>query len=158
MSENLAVPRILPNFVSDKYIHDQTRLMNTLNGRQDTDILFSRTVKAGRRVYYVDVKQDRRGGYYVSVTESKRVRDGIDGQNPLFEKHKIFLYREDLEKFIEAFSAAAEFAANQPAPEQSESQGTDVGDSSAVTEQPTETEPEDNEAPSGSDGDFSVEF
>lgn len=97
--------------------------MNTFNDRQDSDILFSRTVKAGRRVYYVDVKQDRRGGFYVSVTESKRVRDGLDGQPPVFEKHKIFLYREDLDKFMEAFSAAAEFAAGQPAAERSESGG-----------------------------------
>ena len=88
--------------------------MDTINDRHDADILFSRTVKAGRRVYYVDVKQDRRGGFYVSVTESKRVRDGQEGQPPVFEKHKIFLYREDLEKFIEAFTAAADFAKSQP--------------------------------------------
>ena len=88
--------------------------MGTFGDRHDSDILFSRMVKAGRRIYYVDVKQDRRGGYYVSVTESKRVRDAQEGQSPLFEKHKIFLYREDVYKFMEAFSAAADFAVKQP--------------------------------------------
>ena len=132
--------------------------MDTLNGRNDSDILFSRTVKAGRRVYYVDVKQDRSGGYYVSVTESKRVRDGIEGQNPVFEKHKIFLYREDLEKFQEAFSAAADFAAGQPAVERVAPQDNPVEKTSAEAEPQVEAEPETNESPAELSGDFSVEF
>lgn len=75
----------------------------------DNEILFSRTVKAGKRIYYVDVKRDRKGGYYISITESKRLRDAMDGGRPMFEKHKIFLYREDLEKFQSAFTAATNF-------------------------------------------------
>lgn len=75
----------------------------------DSDILFSRVVKAGKRVYYIDVKSDRRGEYYLSMTESKRVKDGTDTERPVFEKHKIFLYREDLQKFFEAFGEAVQF-------------------------------------------------
>lgn len=78
-----------------------------------TAILFSRTVKAGKRVYYVDVKQDRRGEFYLSFTESKRVQDGTELSAPVFEKHKIFLYREDMMKFGEAFREAVAFVESQ---------------------------------------------
>lgn len=78
--------------------------------KMDNEILFSKSVKAGKRVYYIDVKQDRHGELYLSLTESKRLRDSGDGERPVFEKHKIFLYREDLERFMEAFQAAASFA------------------------------------------------
>ncbi len=73
------------------------------------DILFSRTVKAGKRVYYLDVKCDRRGEYYISMTESKRLKDQGDALHPVFEKHKIFLYREDLEKFLHALGEVADY-------------------------------------------------
>ncbi len=78
--------------------------------RNDKEILFSRTVKAGKRIYYIDVKRDRKGEFYISMTESKRLKDnGGDTAHPSFEKHKIFLYREDLEKFQHAFNAVAQF-------------------------------------------------
>ena len=72
--------------------------------KKENDILFSRTVKAGKRVYYIDVKCDRKGDFYLSLTESKRLKDVDDMQKPMFEKHKIFLYREDLNKFQRALS------------------------------------------------------
>ena len=75
----------------------------------DSDILFSRVVKAGKRVYYIDVKSDRRGEYYLAMTESKRVKDGTENERPGFEKHKIFLYREDMLKFFEAFGDAVHY-------------------------------------------------
>lgn len=82
----------------------------------DNEILFSKTVKAGKRIYYIDVKRDRKGEFYLSMTESKRLKDvNNNALHPTFEKHKIFLYREDLEKFIDALYDAAEFTkANAP--------------------------------------------
>ena len=80
----------------------------------DSDILFSRVVKAGKRVYYIDVKSDRRGEYYLAMTESKRVKDGSENERPVFEKHKIFLYREDMLKFFEAFGDAVHLWENTP--------------------------------------------
>jgi len=77
--------------------------------RMEGDILFSRAVKAGKRVYYLDVKHDRRGEYYISLTESKRLKDQGDALHPVFERHKIFLYREDLEKFVHAFAEVADY-------------------------------------------------
>lgn len=79
----------------------------------DNDILYSNTVKAGKRIYYIDVKCDRKGEYYLSITESKRLKDQGDSGHFVFEKHKIFLYREDLEKFQQAFNDAANFAIEQ---------------------------------------------
>lgn len=77
--------------------------------RADNEILFSRVVKAGKRVYYIDVKRDRRDEFYVSMTESKRVKEGTEAERPVFEKHKIFLYREDMLKFLAALTDAAQF-------------------------------------------------
>lgn len=45
----------------------------------------------------------------MSITESKRVKDATIETRPVFEKHKIFLYREDMKRFISAFMAAAEY-------------------------------------------------
>lgn len=49
---------------------------NTPNGTE-ADILFSRTVKAGQRVYYIDVKKNKRGDNYLSITESKKMISGM---------------------------------------------------------------------------------
>ena len=78
--------------------------------RSDSEILFTRSLKAGKRIYYIDVKEDRRGEFYISMTESKRVKDGTEETAPLFEKHKIFLYREDAERFLECLREVADFA------------------------------------------------
>lgn len=96
---------------------DENKLLNksepisiTINIMTEiNEILFSRTMKAGRRMYYIDVKQDKNDEYYLSVTESKRVKDGTEFEKPVFEKHKIFLYREDLLKFNDAFQEAMDF-------------------------------------------------
>ena len=53
--------------------------------RIDNEILFSKTVKAGKRVYYIDVKRDRKGEFYISMTESKRVKDSENSLHPTFE-------------------------------------------------------------------------
>lgn len=78
--------------------------------RIDSEILFSKTVKAGKRIYYIDVKKDRKDELYLSLTESKRLKEQGDVNHPVFEKHKIFLYREDLNKFLSAFTEAADYA------------------------------------------------
>lgn len=70
----------------------------------DRDLVFSEAVKAGKRIYYFDVKQSKNGERYVSITESKKIVEGTF-ENPRisFEKHKIFLYKEDYDKFLNAF-------------------------------------------------------
>lgn len=77
--------------------------------KTDSEILFSRMVKAGKRIYYIDVKRDRRDEYYMAITESKRVKDATETSKAVFEKHKIFLYREDVAKFKEAFCEVSDY-------------------------------------------------
>jgi hypothetical protein len=73
----------------------------------DREELFSRAVRAGKRTYFFDVKSTRRGEYYLTLTESKK-RFSRDGKFH-FEKHKIFLYKEDFEKFIEGMTETIEY-------------------------------------------------
>lgn len=81
---------------------------------RDIDILFSRTVKAGQRIYYIDVKQNRRGEMYLSITESKKMLSGSPEMPQVsYEKHKIFLFREDFSKFNEALSEAFNFVTSE---------------------------------------------
>lgn len=68
--------------------------------------VYSKPVKAGKRTYFFDVKATRNQDYYVTVTESKKKFDS-DG-NSTYEKHKIFLYKEDFDKFAEGLKEAIE--------------------------------------------------
>ena len=79
----------------------------------DAEILFSRAVKAGKRVYYLDVKSDRRGETYLALTESKRVMRP-DSETAQFEKHKIFIYPEEFDKFKGAFEEVLDYARQHP--------------------------------------------
>ena len=69
---------------------------NSENIREE---IFSKVVRAGKRTYFLDVKATRRNDYYLTITESKK-RFNRDGRH-YFEKHKIFLYKEDFEKFTD---------------------------------------------------------
>ena len=69
--------------------------------------IFSRAVRAGKRTYFFDVKATRRNDYFLTITESKK-RFQKDGRF-FFEKHKIFLYKEDFEKFADGFQEVIEF-------------------------------------------------
>lgn len=63
------------------------------------DEIFSKSVRAGKRTYFFDVKATKSDDLYLTITESKK-RYNDDG-NFFFEKHKLFLYKEDFEKFEE---------------------------------------------------------
>ena len=66
------------------------------------DEVFSKAVRAGKRTYFFDVKATRAEDYYLTITESKR-RFNNDNQKFHFEKHKLFLYKEDFDKFKDGF-------------------------------------------------------
>ena len=76
---------------------------------REREEVFSKKVRAGKRTYFFDVKATRSNDYYITVTESKkRLEDGV------FIKHKIFLYKEDFEKFAEGLKDTIEYIkANQ---------------------------------------------
>lgn len=90
---------------------------------KEAEILFSRTVKAGQRIYYIDVKQNRKGEMYLSITESKKMLSGPqDMPQVSYEKHKIFLFKEDFGKFEDALRKALNFVKDEQgeAPEREE--------------------------------------
>ncbi len=72
--------------------------------------IFSKAVRAGKRTYFFDVKATRRNDYYLTLTESKK-RFNKEGR-PFYEKHKIFLYKEDFDKFTEGLTEAVRFIKN----------------------------------------------
>ncbi len=76
----------------------------TDNLRQE---IFSETVRAGKRTYFFDVKATRKNEYYLTVTESKK-RFNREGDF-FYEKHKIFLYKEDFDKFSDALVSTLGF-------------------------------------------------
>lgn len=76
----------------------------------ERDILFSKTIKAGQRIYYVDVKRNRKEELYLSITESKKMLSGnADMPQVSYEKHKIFLYAEDFQKFLTSLTEAMDY-------------------------------------------------
>ncbi|MCQ2342091.1 MAG: PUR family DNA/RNA-binding protein [Paludibacteraceae bacterium] len=73
----------------------------SFDDKKEPEIVYSHSVKAGKRIYYLDVKKSRNDDLYLCITESKK-KQGIEDEVPQFEKHKVFLYREDFDHFKEA--------------------------------------------------------
>lgn len=76
--------------------------------------IYSQRVRAGKRTYFFDVKSTRSNDYYLTITESKR-RYKDDGF--YYEKHKIFLYKEDFDKFITALQETVGHVKSELMPE-----------------------------------------
>lgn len=83
----------------------------------DKEIVFSKAIKAGKRIYYLDVKKNRKDEMFLAITESKKIISG-DGEEAQvsFEKHKIFLYKEDFEKFTTGLQQAIQFITDEQGP------------------------------------------
>ena len=86
---------------------------------RDKEEIFSRTVRAGKRTYFFDVKATIAEERYLTITESKRRFNNEQGKF-FYEKHKLFLYREDFEKFVNGLNDAIEFIQTGKAPERTE--------------------------------------
>ena len=69
--------------------------------------VFSKPVRAGKRTYFFDVKTTKGNDYYLTITESKKRFEDDGSRN--FEKHKIFLYKEDFDKFSEGLQEVLEY-------------------------------------------------
>lgn len=83
--------------------------MNEYDKREDfeQEEIFSEVVRAGKRTYFFDVKSTKNDDYYITITERKR-RYEEDGSFRI-EKHKIFLYKEDFDKFGEGLESVINF-------------------------------------------------
>ncbi len=80
--------------------------------------VFSKAVRAGKRTYFFDVKVTRNNDHYLTITESKK---SVNDETVSFEKHKIFLYKEDFEKFLIGFQEACDFINEPSSVQQAES-------------------------------------
>ncbi|MCB0804239.1 MAG: DUF3276 family protein [Bacteroidales bacterium] len=109
----------MEEFEKKEQENDQERDSNQHDSQRHE--IFSETVRAGKRTYFFDVKSTRAGEYYLTITESKR-RFNNDQGKFFYEKHKLFLYKEDFEKFSEGLNSAIEFIqSGQPHDPKSES-------------------------------------
>ena len=80
----------------------------TLDNNGYRDEIFTKRVRAGKRTYFFDVKATKsEKDFYITITESKRI-----GEDE-YEKHKIFLYKEDFDKFKEALAETVEHVQSQ---------------------------------------------
>ncbi|MDT8308181.1 MAG: DUF3276 family protein [Bacteroidales bacterium] len=70
--------------------------------------VYSKSVRAGKRTYFFDVKSTKSDEYYLTITESKRRFNNENGKF-FYEKHKLFLYKEDFEKFSEGLTDVISF-------------------------------------------------
>ena len=84
---------------------------------REKDIVYSQAIKAGKRIYYLDVKRNKKDELFLSITESKKIVQGEGPDAPFsFEKHKIFLYREDFEKFMNGLNEAVQYIVDAQGP------------------------------------------
>ncbi len=77
--------------------------------------IFSKVLRAGRRTYFFDVRETKAGDYYLTITESKR-QTNEDGSY-YYKKHKIYLYKEDFDKFKENLNEIMDFIIREKGPE-----------------------------------------
>ena len=77
---------------------------------REQEIIFSKSIKAGKRIYYLDVKRNRKDDLFVAITQSKKIVSGFDEDVQVsYEKHKIFLYKEDFDKFADGLQEVIDF-------------------------------------------------
>jgi hypothetical protein len=103
--------------------------------------IFSKAVRAGKRTYFFDVKATRNDEYYLTITESKK-RYEQDGKFH-FEKHKIFLYKEDFGKFIDGINEVVDYIEErQPFDDQTGADQDDAYESELIAEREPDSEEE----------------
>jgi len=101
--------------------------------KKDNEIIYSKSIKAGKRIYYLDVKKSRNEDLFLAITESKKKVNGFDQDAQVtYEKHKIFLYKEDFSKFVEGLEDVIGFIKREqgetPQREYTPQQSDEVGE------------------------------
>jgi len=127
-------------------MEEETGMKEVSNGSDEKIIkeeIFTKVVRAGKRTYFFDVKATRKDDYYLTITESKK-RLGKEGK-VFYEKHKIFLYKEDFEKFTEGLKEAVTYIDN----------GRDIEQKSEIQ---AEAEPEQEKGEKTSEEFTNIEF
>ena len=82
-----------------------SKLKSPVEENNEKAEIYSQRIRAGKRTYFFDVKSTRSNDFYLTITESKRK---FNNDTYSYEKHKIFLYKEDFAKFLEALQGTIE--------------------------------------------------
>jgi hypothetical protein len=116
--------------------------------------IFSKTMRAGRRTYFFDVRSTKAGDYYLTLTESKKFTN--DDGSFHFKKHKIYLYKEDFSEFSSNLSEMTDYIIKEKGEEvisdrhqkdyQREEKQETTSEETETTEEETETTEEDKES------------
>ena len=115
--------------------------------------IFSKTMRAGRRTYFFDVRSTKAGDYYLTLTESKKFTN--DDGSYHYKKHKIYLYKEDFSEFSSNLSEMTDYIIKEKGEEvisdrhqkdyQREEKQETTSEETETTEEETETTEEDQE-------------
>ena len=111
--------------------------------KKDNEIVYSKAIKAGKRIYYLDVKKSRNDDLFLAITESKKKFSGSEEDTQVtYEKHKIFLYREDFDKFVEGLEDVVGFIKREQgeAPQRNERK-TELDETAEVETEAEESKP-----------------
>lgn len=79
--------------------------------RVEQEEIFSQVLRAGRRTYFFDVRSTKADDYYLTITESKKFTH--DDGSFHYQKHKIYLYKEDFAEFNDMLKAATDYIVNE---------------------------------------------
>lgn len=118
--------------------------------RAETDGVFSKVLRAGRRTYFFDVRETRAGDYYLTITESKK-NTNEDGSF-FYKKHKIYLYKEDFEGFRSILDETTSYVVDEKGEEVISERHQKNYESQ--TETSVNTEPQNNSTESFTDVNF----
>jgi len=111
--------------------------------KKDNEIIYSRAIKAGKRIYYLDVKKSKNEDLFVAITESKKKVTGYDEDAQVtYEKHKIFLYKEDFNKFTDGLEDVINFIKREQG---IESEKSEKIEGSVINEEVSEKSVEETE-------------
>ena len=120
----------------------------------DKEIVYSQAIKAGKRIYYLDVKKNRKNDMFIAITESKKIVSGEGEDSQVsFEKHKIFLYKEDFEKFMNGLQQSISYIQQHQSEEH-----PDHAERNEEAEETTSMTTEENEVPLGGEIKIDIDF
>jgi hypothetical protein len=112
--------------------------------RVEQEEIFSQVLRAGRRTYFFDVRSTKADDYYLTITESKKFTH--DDGSFHYQKHKIYLYKEDFSEFNDMLKAATDYIVNEKGQEviserhQKDYKKDEVATEETVTEETATTE------------------
>ena len=109
------------------------------------DEIHSKSLRAGRRTYFFDVRSTRAEDYYLTITESKR--DFNDDGTPFYKKHKIYLYKEDFQNFKDHLNEMVDFIITEKGEEIISLKKEKTTENIDSTEKEIETKEEAKEGP-----------